>query len=67
MVMTARFVFRCNDSMAADVEDIAVRTGLPESEVIRRLIRLGVQDVDDIGDEVLFGTVSDAGATSETD
>lgn len=67
MVMTARFVFRCEEPMAVDVEEIAARTGLPTSEVIRRLIRLGVQDVEEIGDEVLFGAVSDTHATSETD
>jgi len=66
MVMTARFVFRCEESMAADVEEIAARTGLPESEVIRRLIRLGMQDVEEIGDEVLFGAISDTHATSKT-
>lgn len=67
MVMTARFVFRCDDCMADTVEEIATRTGLQESEVIRRLIRLGVQDVEEIGDEVLYGAVSDTYATSETD
>lgn len=56
--MTARFVFHCEDSLAENVEEIAGRTGLSESEVIRRLIRLGLQDIDEIDDEVLFGMVS---------
>lgn len=67
MVMTARFVFRCEDTLAADVEEIAARTGLPESEVIRRLIRLGLQDIDEIGDEVLFGPVSGPNVPNATD
>lgn len=67
MLMTARFVFRCEDPMAANVEEIADRTGLPESEVIRRLIRLGLQDIDEIDDEVLFGAVSSPNAANATD
>lgn len=58
MQMTARFAFRCEDSLVADVDEIACRTGLRESEVVRRLVRLGLQDVDEIGEEVLFGAVS---------
>lgn len=65
--MTARFVFRCEDALAANVGEIADRTGLPEAEVIRRLIRLGLQDIDEIGDEVLFGTVSAPNATNGPD
>lgn len=67
MLMTARFVFRCEDSLVANVDEIADRTGLPESEVIRRLIRLGLQDIDEIGDEVLFGAVSRPNAANATD
>lgn len=58
MLMTVRFVFRCEDSVAASVDEIAERTGLSEAEVIRRLVRLGLQDVDEIDDEVLFGDVA---------
>lgn len=58
MLMTARFVFRCEDTVAASVDEIAERTGLSEVEVIRRLVRLGLQDVEDIDDEVLFGAVA---------
>lgn len=67
MLMTARFAFRCEASMAADIEEIAERTGLREAEVIRRLIRLGLQDVDEIGDEVLFGTASGPNAANAID
>lgn len=67
MLMTARFVFHCEDSMVADVEEIAERTGLQESEVIRRLIRLGLQDIDEIDDEVLFGAVSGPKTANATD
>lgn len=67
MLMTSRFVFRCEDSLAADVEEIAGRTGLSESEVIRRLIRLGLQDVDEIDDEVLFGVVAGPITSDATD
>ncbi|ACV12236.1 CopG domain protein DNA-binding domain protein [Halorhabdus utahensis DSM 12940] len=56
--MTDRLTFQCQDSLAADVDEIADRTGLPESEVINRLVRLGLQDIDDIDDSVLFGTIS---------
>ncbi|WEL18808.1 Putative antitoxins containing the HTH domain [Halorhabdus sp. SVX81] len=56
--MTDRLTFQCQDSVAADVDEIADRTGLPESEVINRLVRLGLQDIDDIDDSVLFGTIS---------
>lgn len=58
MLMTARFVFRCEDSVATSIDEIAERTGLSEAEVLRRLVRLGLQDVDEIDDEVLFGAVS---------
>lgn len=58
MLMTVRFVFRCDDAVAASVDQIAERTGLSEAEVVRRLVRLGLQDVEDIDDEVLFGAVS---------
>jgi len=64
MAMTTRIAFRCEESLAADVEELAVRTGLPETEVIRRLIRLGLQDTDEIGDEVLFGAVSGPNAAN---
>lgn len=67
MVMTARFVFRCEDPVAADVHEIAERTGLAETEVLRRLVRLGLQDVDEIGDEVLFGAVAGPNGANATD
>lgn len=67
MVMTACFVFRCEDSLARNVDEIAARTGLQESEVIRRLIRLGLQDVNEIGHEVLFGQVSGPNGADATD
>ena len=56
--MTDTLTFRCQGSLATQVSEIADRTGLPESEVISRLIRLGLQDIDEIDDGVLFGTVS---------
>ncbi|WP_206425030.1 hypothetical protein [Halosimplex salinum] len=56
--MTDKITFRCHDSLAADVEEISDRTGLPETEVIHRLVKLGLQDIDEIDDDVLFGTVS---------
>lgn len=65
--MTARFAFQCEDSLAENVEEIAARTDLSESEVIRRLIRLGIQDIDYINDEVLFGEVSIPNTSNATD
>lgn len=65
--MTARFEFECKDSMVADIEAIVDRTGLQETEVIRRLIRLGLQDVDEIDDEVLFGAVSGSKTVNATE
>ncbi|WP_436925765.1 ribbon-helix-helix domain-containing protein [Halosimplex amylolyticum] len=67
MNMTDKITFRCQDSLAADVDEIARRTGLPESEVIHRLIRLGLQDVEEIDDEVLFGSVSGPKGGDATD
>ena len=65
--MTDNSVFRCDDSLGENVEEIADRTGLSESEVIRRLIRLGLQDVDEIDDEVLFGVVSSPNTPNATE
>ena len=43
--------------MEDSVEAIADRIGMDASEVLRRLVRLGLQDVDDVGDVVLMGAV----------
>ncbi|MFW6434812.1 MAG: hypothetical protein ACOCY1_00380 [Halovenus sp.] len=37
-----------------EIEAIAERTDLHESEVVRRLVNLGLQDIREIGDEVLL-------------
>lgn len=53
---------RVRSSVASDIGDLADRTGLSESEVIRRLLRLGLQDIGQIGDEALL-----AAAPSESE
>lgn len=44
---------RETSEMTTKIEDLADRTGLGTSAVVRRLIRLGYQDVEQIGDEAL--------------
>ena len=62
--MTDEPTFRCQRSIAASVSEIADRTHLPEDVVVQQLLRLGLQDVETIGDEVLFGAVSSSDAAS---
>jgi hypothetical protein len=52
--------------MEDSVEAIADRLDLDESEVLRRLVRLGLQDVEEIGDEVLMGAVDTPDTTAST-
>lgn len=58
MKMSDKLEFRCQGSLAVTIDAIANRTGLTEYEVVQRLIRLGLQDVEEIDDEVLFGAAS---------
>lgn len=58
MKMTDKLLFRCQGSLAVNIDEIANRTDLSEYEVVLRLIRLGLQDIEEIDDEVLFGSVS---------
>jgi predicted transcriptional regulator len=46
---------RVDDDLRAQVQAVADRTNLSESEVLRRLLRLGLEDVDECGDQVLLG------------
>ena len=56
---------RCEGTLLDHADEIADRTGLDRSQVIRRLLRLGLKDVDDCGDQVLLGEV--AGSPHEAD
>lgn len=53
--------------MAANIVEIADRTGLLEYEVVQRLIRLGLQGIDEIDDEMLFSAVSGPRTENLTD
>jgi len=46
--------FRTRSELVEDVDDIVDRTGFDRSEVLRRLVRLGLEDIDQIGDEALL-------------
>jgi predicted DNA-binding protein len=52
--MDGRLQVRTETEMETRVDEIATRTGLDRSEVVRRLIRLGLDDIDQIGDEALL-------------
>jgi hypothetical protein len=43
----------CDDQTAADVAALADRLDLAEDEVVRRLVQLGLEDVDALGDDVV--------------
>jgi hypothetical protein len=60
MTLKARLNARAEEDTVADITDIAERTGLDDSEIIRRLVRLGLQDVEEIGDEALLFPADDA-------
>lgn len=47
--------FRATAPTTQQVGDIAARTDLTESDVYRRLLQLGLADVEEIGDEILLG------------
>lgn len=49
---------RAESEVVDEISTIADRTDLRESEVIRRLINLGLQDIREIGDEVLLNAGS---------
>lgn len=51
--------FRASTDMSQRIEQISRRTGLKESEVCRRLVRLGFDDIDQIGDEALLVAAPD--------
>lgn len=55
MAYDDQLTFRVNGTQVDNIEGISDRTGLDKSEVSRRLLKLGLQDVEEIGDEVLFG------------
>ncbi len=58
---------RVRSSVAGDIEDLAERAGLSESEVIRRLLRLGLQDIEQIGDEALLAAAPDKSDTTPSE
>jgi len=62
MALNGRLNARAEETTVANINMIAERTGLDDSEVIRRLVRLGLQDVAEIGDEVLLFPADDADA-----
>ena len=58
--MDNEMTFRVPDHVADTIEEIAETVGSDEGDVARRLLNLGLRDVDDVGTKVLFG--SDASA-----
>jgi len=55
MTYDGRLSTRCERPLLDEVDEIAERTGLDRSDVVRRLLRLGVEDVSETGDEILLG------------
>jgi len=45
---------RADSDLVDDIEDAAERTGLKKSEVIRRLLELGIEEVETAGDVALL-------------
>ncbi|AFH21999.1 hypothetical protein OSG_eHP14_00095 [environmental Halophage eHP-14] len=56
------FRFRASKELVEEVEAVSKRTGIDKSAVCRRLLRLGLEDIEQIGDEALL-----AGAAKSDD
>jgi len=54
--------FRTSENLVEQIDEIATRTGFDRSEVLRRLVRLGLEDIDQIGDEALLTAAPDRSA-----
>jgi len=57
--------FRASTDMTDRVEAISDRTGMDTSAVCRRLLRPGLEDVEQIGDEALLAGAPDTDDTEQ--